>query len=106
MNANILIVAVPAGVAAISLYVEKRAHRLLDAASGGGGWALTGPVLSRYMDEGGPTGALGLPRGRERRARPGPSTPLGADREVDFEFGTMYLDSTSSRTNVVFADDA
>lgn len=104
MSASIVIMAVSTGAAAVALQLRNRSHRLLDAASGGQGHPLGGTVLGRYLDEGGPTGALGLPVSSERRATPGPATPLGADREACFEHGTIYVDSAARSTKVVLSD--
>jgi uncharacterized protein with LGFP repeats len=105
LGAAVLVAAVSTG-AAVAVALHHRAGRLLDLASGGRGHALVGPVLDRYLDEGGPSGVLGRPVSDERPASPGPSTPLGADREVAFEFGTIYLDSAAGTTKIILADDA
>jgi hypothetical protein len=106
MSISIAIMAVSTGAAAVAaLQLRHRSHRLLDAASGGQGHPLGASVLGRYIDEGGPSGVLGLPVSAERRATPGPSTPLGADREARFEHGTIYVDSAARCTKVVLSDD-
>lgn len=61
-------------------------------------------VLNRYLDEGGPSGQLGRPVTGRRPTSPAPHTPLGADQEVVFEHGTIYLDSTVGHTKVLLIE--
>ena len=59
---------------------------------------LRGPVLERYRAEGGPAGPLGLPLSEESPTTFEPMTSRGADREVGFRHGAIYLDSRSGQT--------
>ncbi|WP_285590512.1 hypothetical protein [Actinomycetospora sp. NBRC 106378] len=92
-------IAVVAGVVAlVAATVGEDVETFADGFDPTVSHTLRGPVLERYRAEGGPAGPLGLPLSDESPTTFEPMTSRGADREVGFRHGAIYLDSQSGHT--------
>lgn len=92
-------IAIVAGVVAlVAAIVGEDVETFADGFDPAVSHTLRGPVLERYRAEGGPAGPLGLPLSEEYPTTYEPMTSQGADREVGFRHGAIYLDSRSGQT--------